>query len=172
MLLKSYLTEHGKQLGDIIGQVDYSPAQLEQMAVILYPEDVLETIGRAIDQSPSQVLFELLVLENEQQIIKVAATEELAAAIKNQQPYIYITEAARNENKRLVNSVLSEKDRLGLELGSAGSVNLLGEVFYQLQALFSDESEEFKELKSKLRHYYVKVQDEKGSLLYEKEATY
>lgn len=172
MLLKNYLTEHGKQLGDIIGQVDYSPAHLEQIAVILYPEDVLETIGRAIDQSPSQVLFKLLALENEQQIIKVAATEELAAAIKNQQPYIYITEAARNENKRLVNSVLSEKDRLGLELGSAGSVNLLGEVFYQLQALFSDESEEFKELKSKLRHYYVKVQDEKGSLLYEKEATY
>lgn len=172
MLLKNYLTEHGKQLGDIIGQVDYSPAHLEQIAVILYPEDVLETIGRAIDQSPSQVLFELLALENEQQIIKVAATEELAAAIKNQQPYIYITEAARNENKRLVNSVLSEKDRLGLELGSGGGVNLLGEVFYQLQALFSDESEEFKELKSKLRHYYVKVQDEKGSLLYEKEATY
>lgn len=172
MLLKNYLIAHGKQLGDIIGQVDYSPAQLEQMAVILYPEDVLETIGRAIDQAPSQVLFELLALENEQQIIKVSSTEELAVAIKSQQPYIYITEPIRNENKRLVNSVLSEKDRLGLELGSGGGVNLLGEVFYQLQALFNDESEEFKELKSKLRHYYVKVQDEKGSLLYEKEATY
>lgn len=172
MVLKRYLTKNGKKVGDVIGKVDYSEAQLEQLAVILYPEDVLETIGREVGKEMSQVLFELLSLENQQQIVEVFSAEELAAAIKKQQAYIYITEPARSENNRLVNSVLSEKDRLGLELGSSGQVNLLSEIFYQLQALFSNESKEFKTLKSKLRHYYVKIHDKNGSVLYEKEATY
>ena len=170
--LKRYLIDNGKQIGDIIGKVDYSQAQLEGMDVILYPDSVLEIIGREVAKDASQVLFELLSLENKQQIIEVLSTEELAAAIKNQQPYIYITEPTRSENNRLINAVLSEKDRLGLELGSSGGVNILGEILYQFQALFSDESKEFKSLKSKLRHYYVKIHDKSGSVLYEKEAMY
>lgn len=112
------------------------------------------------------------MLENPKKVSDIGSKEELANAVKNQQSYIYIPAPVRTENSRLVNSVLSEKDTLGLELGSRGTVNILGEVIYQFQKMFNSESKEFKDLKSKLCHYRVKIHDESGSIIYEREETY
>lgn len=172
MLLAKYLQEHEKKIGDFIGKIDYSQSQLDNMAIILYPNELLEQIGKTVKKPTSSVLFELLILEDPAKMTEVVAIEELATAVKKKQPYIYISEPGRTENSRLVNSVLSEKDTLGLELGSRGGVNVLGEIIYQLQKLFSSESEEFKTIKSKLRGYRVKTHDKNGTLIYKREETY
>lgn len=172
MLLEIYLQKNGRKIEDVIGQIDYSQAQLNNMRVILYPNEVFEVIGKVVEKNVSKVLFDLLTLEDSNQITEITSPEKLAEALKNRQPYIYISEPIRTENRRLVNSVQSEKDTLGVELGSRGVVNILAEGIYQLQKLFNKESKEFKELKSKLRHYQVKIHDQRGSILYEKEETY
>jgi len=172
MVLASYLKNHNLKVDDVIGNTAYSQTQLENMSVISYPEQVLETTASVVGKTASTILFSLLILENPRAVDDIASKEELARAVKKQQKYIYIPESIRTENSRLVNSVLSEKDTLGLELGSAGGVNILGEIIYQFQKMFDKESKEFKELKSKLRRYRVKIHDEGGSILYEKEAIY
>lgn len=170
--LEKYFQDNNKRLADIIGQVDYSPEQLENMAVILYPEELIYKLSQALEKEPSLLTYELLQLENQGDVTKISSEEELAEAIRERVPYIYIPEPIRSEQSRLVNSVLSEKDRLGLELGSKGGINLFADMIYRLQMIFNEESKEFKDLKSKLRHYHLKVQDEKGSLLYEREQAY
>ena len=170
--LEKYFQDNNKHLADVIGQVDYSPDQLNQMAVILYPDALIEKLSQALDKEPSLLIYELLLNENQENVVKITSEAELAESIRERIPYIYIPEPIRSEQSRLVNSVLSEKDRLGLELGSKGAISLFADIIYRLQMLFNKESKEFKDLKSKLRHYHLKVQDEKGSLLYEREEAY
>lgn len=170
--LEKYFQENNKRLSDVIGQVDYSAEQLENMAVILYPDELIEKLSQSLNKEPSLFIYELLLLENQEKIVKISSEEELAESIRKRVPYLYIPDPVRSEQSRLVHSVLSEKDRLGLELGSKGSINLFADMIYRLQMMFSKESKEFKDLKSKLRNYHLKVQDENGSILYEREQTY
>ena len=45
-------------------------------------------------------------------------------------------------------------------------------MIYRFQMMFNKESKEFKDLKSKLRRYHVRLQDASGHLIYEKEEVY
>lgn len=172
MLLENYLEKHDKNIEDVSSQVAYSQRQLNNLAVILYPDKVLEVIADVVEKNLITVLYELLILEDPGKVSDIGSREELASAVKNQQAYVYIKDPVRTENSRLVNSVLSEKDTLGLELGSKGGVNLLGEIIYQFQKMFDSEDREFKDLKNKLRHYRVRIHDDGGSILYKREEAY
>lgn len=172
MMLAEYLKEHQLKQSEILRQVDYSENQLASLKVVQYPEKLVQLISQATAKSESMIWYELLEFENSEQITKVGHSDDLVDAIEAQHPYIFIPESIRQEQQRLVNSVLTEKDRLGFELGSQGTGNILAEIIYQIGQVFSKDSAEFKRLKGKLRHYYVKVHDESGSLLYEKEQNY
>lgn len=159
--------------GEFAGIVtSFSADELNNMPVLSYPDELLEAIGHLIGKDPSVVLYDLLVRENADKVVKIESREDLAQAVKERKAYIFIPASIREAEKGLVNSVMSEKDTLGVELGSAGTVNILAEIIYRFQMMFSKESREFKELKSKLRHYHVRIQDTSGHLIYEKVEAY
>lgn len=172
MFVDNYLKNHDKTIEDITRQVDYSPRQIENMAVITYPDDLLEALSEVTDKTITTILFELLMLENPGKVADVTSKELLADAVQNQKAYIYIEDSVRTESSRLVNSVVSEKDTMGVELGSKGTVNILGEIIYQFQKMFDKDEKEFKDLKSKLRTYRVKLHGDRGSIIYRAEEMY
>lgn len=172
MILKKYLHTEEVAYEKILEKSGYSENQLAHLKVIEYPEELIWFVSQAVGKSESIVWYELLKLENNQNIIRINDSKEFVEAVDAQKAFIYIPEPIRQEQQSLINSVLTEKDRLGFELGSRGTGNLLAEIFYQIGRSLGKESSEFKRIKSKLRHYYVKVHDKEGSLLYEKEQTY
>lgn len=172
MVLTNYVKNTTINLGDILSEVNYTDSQITNLNVIAYPELLIKKLAKEFNKSESTVWVELLQLEDANKIKEVKEFDEFIVAVENRQPFIYIPEPFRSEQSKLVNSVLTEEDRLGFELGSRGTGNILEEVIYRVGMLFDKESPEFKRMKNQLRKYYVKVHDENGSLLYEKEQTY
>jgi len=172
MVLEKYLQRNGTQLETIIEQVDDRETHINNIQIILYSDELLQVISQAVGKETSVVLFELLSLENTEAAVNISLTKDLIKAVNIRTPYIFIPEHVRSENSRLVNSVLSEKDTLGINLGSAGKATLFGEIIYQIQKIFSNDSKEFLDLKSKLRHYFVRIHDEKGTFIYERQQAY
>lgn len=172
MVLTNYVNNTTVDLDTMLSEVKYTHNQTTNLKVIEYPESLIKKLAKELGKSESTVWVELLKIENANAITEVADLDEFVEAVKNRQAYIYIPEPFRSEQSKLVNSVLTEEDRLGFELGSRGTGNILEEVIYQVVLLFDKESSEFKRMKSNLRKYYVRVHDDKGSLLYEKEQTY
>lgn len=172
MVLTNYVKNTTVDLDKLLSEVKYSHNQITNLKVIEYPESLIENLAKELGKSESTVWVELLKLEDINAITEVKDFDEFVTAVENRQPFIYIPEPFRSEQTKLVNSVLTEEDRLGFELGSRGIGNVLEEVIYRVGMLFDKESPEFKRLKSQLRKYYVRVHDGKGSLLYEKEQTY
>lgn len=172
MTLTNYVKDTTIDLDTLLSEVNYTHSQIANLNVISYPESLIEKLAKELGKSESQVWVELLKLENENGITEISDFDQFVAAVEDRQPFIYIPEPFRSEQSKLVNSVLTEEDRLGFELGSRGTGNILEEIIYRVGMLFDKESPEFKRMKSKLRQYYVRVHDCNGSLLYEKEQTY
>lgn len=171
-MVENYLRKHNKTYHDIIETSDVNESQLINMQIILYPDEVLEQVGAKVNKDKSVVLYELLVSKNSEIVTKVQSRDDLLEAIKKRTPYIFIPESLRQEENRLVNSIMQDKDTLGFQLGSAGAGSIFSELLYRIQMSLSSESEEFKEIKSKLRRYHVRAQDKSGHLIYEKEQAY
>lgn len=175
-LIQAYINEQYKITGDegeFAGIVTaFSAEELQNMPILSYPVELLEAIGNIVDKDASVVLYDLLVMKNPDKVVQVESREDLAEAVKNRIAYIFIPASIREAEKGLVNSVMSEKDTLGVELGSAGTANILAEIIYRFQMMFNKESKEFKDLKSKLRCYHVRPQDASGYLIYEKVEAY
>lgn len=172
MTLTNYVKDTTIDLDTLLSEVNYTHSQIANLNVISYPESLIEKLAKELGKSESLVWVELLKLENEKTITEISDFDQFVAAVEDRQPFIYIPEPFRSEQSKLVNSVLTEEDRLGFELGSRGTGNILEEIIYRVGMLFDKESPEFKRMKSKLRQYYVRVHDCNGSLLYEKEQTY
>lgn len=172
MTLTNYVKDTTIDLDTLLSEVNYTHSQIANLNVISYPESLIEKLAKELGKSESLVWVELLKLENEKTITEISDFDQFVAAVEDRQPFIYIPEPFRSEQSKLVNSVLTEEDRLGFELGSRGTGNILEEIIYRVGMLFDKESPEFKRMKSKLRQYYVRVNDGNGSLLYEKEQTY
>lgn len=168
-MLEKYIKSHNESAGIVS---EYSEAELNNMPVLSYPDELLQAVGHIVGKDSSAVLYDLLVMKNPDQVVPIESREDLAEAVKDRKAYIFIPASIREAEKGLVNSVMSEKDTLGVELGSAGTANILAEIIYRFQMMFNKESKEFKDLKSKLRRYHVRLQDASGHLIYEKEEVY
>ena len=168
-MLEKYIKSHNESAGILS---EYSEAELNNMPVLSYPDELLQAVGHIVGKDSSAVLYDLLVMKNPDQVVPIESREDLAEAVKDRKAYIFIPASIREAEKGLVNSVMSEKDTLGVELGSAGTANILAEIIYRFQMMFNKESKEFKDLKSKLRRYHVRLQDASGHLIYEKEEVY
>lgn len=168
-MLEKYIKSHNESAGIVS---EYSEAELNNMPVLSYPDELLQAVGHIVGKDSSAVLYDLLVMKNPDQVVPIESREDLAEAVKDRKAYIFIPASIREAEKGLVNSVMSEKDTLGVELGSAGTANILAEIIYRFQMMFNKESKEFKDLKSKLRRYHVRLQDASGHLIYEKEELY
>jgi len=171
-MIEQYLNAHDVSLETVLTESREKRTDVKNMEVIQYPVTLLDSIGKKVRKDPSLVLYELLAMKNQEAVTRIDSREELAEAIKQRRPYIFIPAAIREAESELVHSVMAEKDTMGVELGSAGTANILAEIIYRFQMMFNSDSKEFKDLKSKLRRYHVRVQDQSGHLIYEKEQLY
>ncbi len=169
VLLEKYLQKQNSSAGIV---ADFSAEELDSIPIVSYPDELLQAIGEIAGKDPAVVLYELLTMKNKDEVVQVRSIEEFREAVWNRVPYIFIPEPFRSEQSRLVNSVMFEKDTLGVELGARGIANILADLIYRVQMKFSKDSPEFKELKSKLRRYHVRWQDKSGHLIYEREQRY
>ncbi|NBJ70641.1 MULTISPECIES: hypothetical protein [Clostridia] len=94
-----------------------------------------------------------------------ANIDDLLLALKNNAPQILIKDDFKNEVMSLTGHSLSEKGTLGFELGSAGTSNILGELFYQIANKFSNKPNEAKTIESKLRKYKLKKNSKEEIIL-------
>ncbi|MEK4872312.1 hypothetical protein [Niallia sp. FSL W8-1348] len=83
-----------------------------------------------------------------------------------------IKEEYKKEIEELAKTQLSETETLGLELGSAGTIYILSEIFYQLVLKLSNKNKDQKKLENDLRKYKIKKHNEKEYLLYFKHLDY
>ena len=125
MVLTNYVNNTTVDLDTMLSEVKYTHNQTTNLKVIEYPESLIKKLAKELGKSESTVWVELLKIEHANAITEVADLDEFVEAVKNRQVYIYIPEPFRSEQSKLVNSVLTEEDRLGFELGSRGTGNIL-----------------------------------------------
>lgn len=101
-----------------------------------------------------------------------ANKDDLLMAFKNKEPYILIKGDYKKEVIKLADHSLSEKETLGFDLGSAGTSNILAELFYQLANKFSNKPDEIKTIESKLRKYKLKKTNKDEIILYLRQLDY
>lgn len=118
------------------------------------------------------MLIDLLKKEKKSPVLTITSDEDLKQGLENQNPFILITPEYRKERSKLVGSVLSEKDLLGLELGSRGHIHIADSVINWAFNLFRSVSKDYKQLENKLRAYRLKANDKDGIVIFRQEETY
>ena len=174
-LLDIYLQKNGKKRYDVFKETGISQQMLSSVNkknVSSYSVKTIQAIAKTVEKSEGMVLDELLQLEKENAYFEVHNTEDLLTAFDNKETYIVIKGDYKNEMEELAKSQLSETETLGLELGSAGTINILAEAIYQLANLFSNKDHEQKKIESQIRRYKIKKINENEFLLYLRQLDY
>jgi transcriptional regulator with XRE-family HTH domain len=174
-LLDIFLQKNGKKRYDVFKETGISQQMLSSVNkknVSSYSVKTIQAIARTVEKSEGMVLDELLQLEKENAIFEVYNAEDLLLAFDNKESYISIKGEYKNAIEKLAKSQLSETETLGLELGSAGTVGILAEGFYQLANLFSNKDDEQKKIESQIRKYKIKKTNENEYLLYLRQLDY
>lgn len=174
-LLDIYLQKNGKKRYDVFKETGMSQqmlANVNKKSVSSYSVKTIRAIAKTVNKREGIVLDELLKLETEKAIFEVYTTEDLLLALNNKEPYIAIRGEYKAKMEELAKTQLSDTETLGLELGSAGLITILAEVFYQLANLFSNKDAEQKKIESQLRKYKFKKVNGNEFLLYLRQFDY
>jgi transcriptional regulator with XRE-family HTH domain len=174
-LLDVYLQKNGKKRYDVFKQTGLSQqmlAAVNKKNVSSYSVKTIQAIAETVEKSEGTVLDELLQLEKKTAYFEVYNTEDLLLAFANKESHILITEDYKKEIEELAKTQLSETETLGLELGSSGTIYILGEIFYQLTLKLSNKNTDQKKLENDIRKYKLKKLNEKEYLLYYKHLDY
>ncbi len=158
-LLDIYLQKNGKKRYDVFKETGTSQqnlANVNKQKVGSYSVKTIQAIAKTVEKSEGVVLMELLQLEQENPYYEASNAEDLLLAFKNKENYILIKGKYKEEILEFAEAQLSETETLGLELGSAGMVTILAEVFYQVANLFSSKDAEYKKVESQIRKYTIK----------------
>ncbi len=99
-------------------------------------------------------------------MVEAYNAKDLLQALKNQETFIVIKGDYQKDVRNLMDTKLSDKELLGFELGSAGTIGIVAEVFYQIANFFSNEPEEKKQLESRVRGYNMKFNENNEMVLY------
>jgi IS30 family transposase len=174
-LLDIYLQKNGKKRYDVFKETGTSQqmlASVNKKNVSSYSVKTIQAIAKTVVKSEGTVLDELLRLENENAYFEVFNAEDLLLAFKNKESYILIKGEYKKELEKLAKSQLSDTERLGFELGSAGALTILAEAIYQLVNYFSKKDDEQKKIESQIRSYKFKKINENEFLLYLRQLDY
>lgn len=97
-----------------------------------YSGKVLIALGQATGDTAGEVLDALLTIEREGALLQVFTFAELKEAVDSQSPRFLVVGPFLETVKAYKKSQLSEADRLGFDLGSAGSGGLFEFLINQL----------------------------------------
>lgn len=90
---------------------------------------------------------------------EVSTEEELLEKMISREFYILITGDLNEKVKELLQTSLSDKELMGTELGSAGTVSILSELIYKIITLLKGQSKMDRKLESKIRQYNFKMKN-------------
>ncbi len=165
MILDEFLKKHNRESQMILKQIGLTEDQIQTRAVIHYPDELLYVLSKEVDQPISVILYELLQLENAGAVRRVASDYGLIKAFESNTPYIFIPQAYRNEQSKLLTDLSIRKGIFELELGPIAKYNFIGKKIYEAFLISTGKGEEFQRIEEKLTHYFVLVHDQGGSLL-------
>jgi len=165
MVLKDFLKMYDEKLENILDHIDYTEKQINQMSVIQYPDELLYVLAKEVEEDFSIVLYELFRLENPLTIRRAASDYALIKAFENKATYIFIPQAYRQEQSKLLTDVLIELDIFELELGPIARYNLFGREIYKAFLTSTGKGEAYKKIADKITDYFVLTHDTQGSLL-------
>lgn len=174
-LLDIYLQKNGKKRYDVFKETGISQQMLSSVnkkSVGHYSVKTIQAIAKTVEKSEGTVLDELIQLENENAYFEVYNAEDLLLAFRNKEEYILIKGEYKKEMDELAKSQLSDTEKLGLELGSAGLVTVLAEVILHLVDLFSSKDDDKKKIENQVRKYKFKKLNENEILLYLRQLDY
>lgn len=165
MILKDFLKRYNRQPEDVLKQIGLTETQMNTRQVIHYPDELLYVLAKEVNEDISVILYELLNLENPGNVRRAASDYSLFKAIENEARYIFIPQAYRKEQSKLLTDLLIEFDIFELELGPIAKYNFIGKKIYEVFLASTGKGEEFKKIENKLPDYFVLVHDDSGSLL-------
>ena len=174
-VLDFYLQKHNCKRYDVYKKTGISQQLLathKNKAVEKYSGRVIIAIADTLDKTPGDVLNELLALESLNPPYEVYNPTELLAGLEARYDYILIKGAYFKEVKNIMDSHLSESERVGVELGGEGVISLLIHAIDSVRDLFSNSDKVEKEIDKKLNLYKVKKINEDGLLLSLKQLDY
>lgn len=136
--------------------------------------DDIKAISKVIQKNEGVVVNELLNLEKENPMFEAFNIEDLIYAFEINEPYILIRGNFNKEVSQLLKTQLTETETLGLELGSAGTINILAEGFSKLSKLLNKdhsttEVNKYELAEEKLKQYKSKINSKQEVLLYLKQ---
>ncbi|MGN7400970.1 helix-turn-helix domain-containing protein [Cytobacillus praedii] len=120
-----------------------------------YSSKVIIAIAETLDKTPGDVLNELLLIEKEKPIYEAYNPNDLLVALKAKYDKIIIQGAYYKEVKKIMDTHLSDKERLGVELGSAGVLTILIYAIESVMDLFSNAEKIEKEIEKRLKLYKI-----------------
>ncbi|MED3576082.1 helix-turn-helix domain-containing protein [Cytobacillus praedii] len=120
-----------------------------------YSSKVIIAIAGTLDKTPGDVLNELLHIEKEKPIYEAYNPNDLLVALKAKYDKIIIQGAYYKEVKKIMDTHLSDKELLGVELGSAGVLTILIYAIESVMDLFSNAEKIQKEIEKRLKLYKI-----------------
>lgn len=122
--------------------------------------------------SAVQYIYGGVHLAKEVTYFEVCNEEDLLEGFQRKEEYILIQGEYNQEVKKLTGSKLSDKELIGIELGSSGLVYVFSELVYKVLNAFSDEPKSKKKLEDAIRLYNVKIDEDKRIILYLRQFDY
>lgn len=156
--LDLYLQKHQCKRYDVYKKTGVSQQLLSthiNKSIEKYSNKVIIAIAETIGKTPGDVLNELLLLEKEKPAYEAYHPSDLLVGLKSKYDKIIIQGAYFKEVKKIMDTHLSEKERLGVELGSAGVLTILIYAIESVMDMFSNLEKMEKEIERKLQLYKI-----------------
>ncbi|CQR47158.1 hypothetical protein BN1058_01449 [Paraliobacillus sp. PM-2] len=104
--------------------------------------------------------------------VEVINAEELLTALNNKESYIIVKEEYKKEFLENTELPFTEKELMGLQLGSHGGAAIGGGIIFAIINFFSKGSKQQKKIDSKMRNYILKGWKDNELLLYLRQLDY
>ncbi|MEH6943902.1 helix-turn-helix domain-containing protein [Bacillus sp. JJ722] len=173
--LDFYLRKHNCKRYDVHKKTGISQQLLsthKNKKIEKFSSKVLIAIADTLSKTPGDVLNELLILERENPAFEAFNPNELLEGLEAKYDKILIQGAYYKEVKKIMDTHLSENERLGVELGGAGAITILIYAIEIVRDLFSNSEKIDKEIEKKLNLYKVKEISDDSLLLSLKQLDY
>jgi len=154
-----YLQRNNLRKFDIIEKFNISEnlfSNYKNKKIEKYSTEVIMTLATVLNRKPGEVLNELLLLEKENPAFEVFNSDDLLLALNEKYNLITIKGDYYDEIYKLMKGHLTEKEKLGLELGSNGTITILAYVIESIVDLFTKFPKKDVEIDKKLRRYKIK----------------
>lgn len=173
--LDLYLQRHQCKRYDVFKKTGVSQQLLSthtNKKIEKYSGKVLIAIADTIGKTPGDVLNELLNLEKENPAFEAYNPNELLVGLQSKYDKIVIRGAYYKEVKNIMDTHLSDNERLGVELGGSGAITILVYAIEAVRDLFSNSDKIDLEIEKKLNLYKVKEISDNSLLLVLKQLDY